>query len=110
GEGTHAAARRVVTSNCRTEEVEPGKFVRKCEKTEEIFKDCIGGASEVIQSKKEYTEEDVTTHRTTMNHRIDSPPSHFPGLKADIEGHLFEGINRFMEAAEEMADSFFNSF
>lgn len=34
--------RKVVRSQCRTEEVEPGKFLRKCERTEEILRDSIG--------------------------------------------------------------------
>lgn len=36
------ATTKVVKSQCRTEEVETGKFVRKCEKTEEILRNCIG--------------------------------------------------------------------
>ncbi|TYK25344.1 uncharacterized protein E5676_scaffold352G004830 [Cucumis melo var. makuwa] len=36
------STRNVVRSHCKTEEVEPGKFVRKCERTEEILRDCIG--------------------------------------------------------------------
>lgn len=36
------STRKVVKSQCRTEEVEPGKFIRKCQKTEEILKDCVG--------------------------------------------------------------------
>lgn len=36
------STRKVVKSQCRTEEVEPGKFIKKCEKTEEILKDCVG--------------------------------------------------------------------
>lgn len=40
--GGGCATRKVVRSQCRTEEVEPGKFVRKCEKTEEILRNCIG--------------------------------------------------------------------
>lgn len=32
----------VVRSQCKTEEVEPGKFIRKCDKTEEILRHCIG--------------------------------------------------------------------
>lgn len=36
------STRKVVKSQCKTEEVEPGKFVRKCERTEEILRDCIG--------------------------------------------------------------------
>lgn len=42
GDGGRCATRKVVTSQCRTEEVEPGKFIRKCEKTEQVFKDCVG--------------------------------------------------------------------
>lgn len=36
------STRKIITSNCKTEEVEPGKFVRKCEKTEKLLKDCAG--------------------------------------------------------------------
>lgn len=36
------STRRIVKSQCRTEEVSPGKFVRKCQKTEQILKDCVG--------------------------------------------------------------------
>ncbi|OWM84018.1 hypothetical protein CDL15_Pgr004449 [Punica granatum] len=32
----------VVKSQCKTEEVEPGKFIRKCERTDEIFRSYIG--------------------------------------------------------------------
>lgn len=40
GDGCHTS--KLVRSQCHTEEVEPGKFVRKCEKTEEILKNCVG--------------------------------------------------------------------
>ncbi|GMP78732.1 hypothetical protein CsSME_00034555 [Camellia sinensis var. sinensis] len=33
---------KIVKSHCTTEEVEPGKFIRKCEKTEQILRDCVG--------------------------------------------------------------------
>ena len=33
------STRKVVQSHCRTSGVEPGKFVRKCGKTEQIFRD-----------------------------------------------------------------------
>ncbi|KAI8029409.1 Fra a 1-associated protein [Camellia lanceoleosa] len=33
---------KIVKSHCPTEEVEPGKFIRKCEKTEQILRDCVG--------------------------------------------------------------------
>ena len=41
-EGAQCATRRVVQSRCHTEEVEPGRFVRKCEKTEQLLRDCVG--------------------------------------------------------------------
>ncbi|CAN6712899.1 unnamed protein product [Malus baccata var. baccata] len=31
---------------CKTKEVEPGKFVRKCEKTEQLLRDCAGRSSD----------------------------------------------------------------
>lgn len=40
--GEVCSTRKVVRSQCKTEEVEAGKFVRKCEKTEEILRDCLG--------------------------------------------------------------------
>ncbi|KAF6169962.1 hypothetical protein GIB67_034354 [Kingdonia uniflora] len=41
-DGSSCTRRRIVRSNCKTEEIEPGRFIRKCEKTEEILKECIG--------------------------------------------------------------------
>lgn len=40
--GKVCSTRKVVKSQCNTEEVEPGKFLRKCEKTEEILRECLG--------------------------------------------------------------------
>ncbi|KAJ6425682.1 hypothetical protein OIU84_026289 [Salix udensis] len=40
--GEVCSTRTVVRSQCKTEEVEPGKFVRKCERTEEVLRDCLG--------------------------------------------------------------------
>ncbi|GER44818.1 Mal d 1-associated protein [Striga asiatica] len=107
--GDHRATRKVVSSQCRTEEVEPGKFIRKCEKTEQIFKDCIGRPSEMVQSTKEYTEEDVTEQMTKGPFPSES---YFPGLRRDIEGieqDLFGGMSRFFEAAEDLKNEFFSS-
>lgn len=115
GDGERCATRKVVSSHCRTEEVEPGRFLRKCEKTEQIFKDCIGRPSEMVQSNKEYTEEDVTEQMTKHSFPFEPAeqgPSHFPGLRSDIEAierDLFGGIDRFFQAAEEMKNEFFNS-
>ncbi|KAL8039900.1 hypothetical protein ABFX02_10G066600 [Erythranthe guttata] len=116
GDSGCSATRKVVTSQCRTEEVEPGKFVRKCEKTEQVFKDCVGRPSEMIKSVKEYTEYDVTNQLDKGSSPFESAehdgPAHFNGLRSDIEAierSLFGGIGRFFEAAEEMKNEFFNS-
>jgi len=116
--GNRCSTRKIISSHCRTEEVEPGKFVRKCEKTEQIFKDCFGRPSEVVQSNKEYTEEDVTDQVVEGSFPLGSSssltngPFDFPGLRSDIEAierSFFGGVNRFLEAAEEMKNGFFNS-
>ncbi|KAL6585529.1 hypothetical protein OROMI_002173 [Orobanche minor] len=109
------ATRKVVSSQCRTEEVKPGKFIRKCEKTEQIFKDCVGRPSEMVESNKEYTEEDVTDQMVKGSSRLEfggNISSYFPGLRSDIEAierDLFGGMNRFLEAAEDMKNEFFSS-
>ena len=37
-----SSTRRIVKSSCRTEEVEPGRFIRKCDKTEQILRESLG--------------------------------------------------------------------
>lgn len=115
GSGDRCSTRKVVRNQCRTEEVEPGKFMRKCQKTEEIFKDCVGSPTELVQSNKEYTEEDVTSQMATKGAlNLDYPEDfNFPGLNQDIEaiGRSFFGtIGRAFEAAEEIKNGFFNVF
>ncbi|XP_057506218.1 fra a 1-associated protein [Actinidia eriantha] len=116
GGDDHCSTRKIVQSHCRTEEVEPGKFVRKCEKTEQIFRDCAGRPSEVVQSNKEYTEEDVSDQMKKGSFPLESSdlvPFDFPGLRSDIEAierSLFGGLGRFFEAAEEMKNGFFSVF
>ncbi|KQK09964.1 uncharacterized protein LOC100843163 [Brachypodium distachyon] len=116
GEGAHLGTRRVVQSRCRTEEVEPGRFVRKCEKTEQLLRDCIGRPSELVESKTENTEEDVTDEMTGASHSLGFPakePFAFPGLRSDIEAieKGFSGsIGSFMEEAERITNDFFKSF
>lgn len=112
--GERCSTRKVVKSQCRTEEVEPGKFTRKCQKTEEIFKDCVGSPTELVQSNKEYTEEDVTGQMAKGALSLDSSEDiNFPGLNQDIEAigrSLFGTISRAFEAAEEIKNGFFNVF
>ncbi|XP_022765788.1 uncharacterized protein LOC111310571, partial [Durio zibethinus] len=115
-DGDRCSTRKVVQSNCKTEEVEPGKFVRKCEKTEKVLRECIGRPVEVLQFNKEYTEDDVTEQVLKGNFSLGSDvegPFDFPGLRSDmeaIERHFFGGVNRFFDAAEEMQNSFFDAF
>lgn len=40
--GERCSTRKVMKTQCKTEEVEPGKFVRKCEKTEQLLRYCAG--------------------------------------------------------------------
>ncbi|KAJ4971150.1 hypothetical protein NE237_004249 [Protea cynaroides] len=114
--GDRCSTRRTVKSQCKTEEVEPGKFVRKCEKTEEILKDCIGRPVEVVKSTTEYTEDDVTNEMAKRSFPFESSGTeafNFPGLRSDIEAlerNLFGGLNGFFEAAEEMKKGFFEVF
>lgn len=114
------STRKIVTSNCKTEEVEPGKFVRKCEKTEQLLKDCAGRPSEVVECNKEYTEEDVTGQVVKGSFPMGSSEHEhfkFPGLRSGlhsdieaIERSMFGSMTRFFDAAEEMKNGFFNAF
>ncbi|OVA07198.1 hypothetical protein BVC80_1289g123 [Macleaya cordata] len=112
------STRRIVKSQCKTEEVEPGKFIRKCEKTEQILKDCVGRPTEVVKSTTEYTEDDVTNDLGRGAFALDSSVGepfnfNFPGLRSDIEAierSMFGGLSRFFEGAEEMKNGFFQVF
>ncbi|XP_030457973.1 fra a 1-associated protein [Syzygium oleosum] len=116
GPGDRCSTRKVVKSRCRTEEVEPGKFIRKCERTEEILRDCVGRPVEVVQSNKEYTEDDVTEQVLRGSFSAGSPDHgvfDFPGLQSDIDAigrSVFGNLDRFFEAAEEMKKGFFGMF
>lgn len=67
----------------------------------------------MIQSNKEFTEEDVTDQ--VVNRSFSSGPSvhqpfGFPGLRSDIEAierNLFGSMKGFFEAAEEIKNGFF---
>ncbi|XP_027352562.1 uncharacterized protein LOC113863248 [Abrus precatorius] len=121
GDSERCSTTKVVKSQCRTEEVQSGKFVRKCEKTEELLRNCVGRPVEVLQSNKEYTEEDITHEVlrggsipfSSSNSSSDHGVFDFPGLRSDIETlerNLFGGIYRFFEAADEMKNGFFDVF
>ncbi|OEL23663.1 hypothetical protein BAE44_0015319 [Dichanthelium oligosanthes] len=116
GEGAQCATRRVVQSRCHTEEVEPGRFVRKCEKTEQLLRDCTGRPSELVESKTENTEEDVTEEMKNGSHALGFPtnePFAFPGLHRDMEAlekGLFGSLGSVLDEAERMTNDFFKSF
>ncbi|XP_004303421.1 PREDICTED: uncharacterized protein LOC101309175 [Fragaria vesca subsp. vesca] len=115
-DGDRCSTRKVVRTQCKTEEVEPGKFIRKCEKTEEVLRDCVGRPIEVVQSNKEYTEDDVTDQvmkGSVSFGSADNGAFNFPGLQHDIdeiEHNFLGGLSRFFEAAEDMKNGFFSSF
>ncbi|KAJ0605654.1 hypothetical protein HanHA300_Chr02g0065391 [Helianthus annuus] len=107
------STRKIISSQCRTEEVEPRKFIKKCQKTEQLLKDCVGRPPEVVESNKEYTEEDITDQMKNGSLSSQPTPFDFPGLRSDIEAierNLFGNMNRFFEAAEDMKNEFLNIF
>ncbi|XP_062207006.1 fra a 1-associated protein-like [Phragmites australis] len=116
GEGAQCATRRVVQSRCHTEEVEPGRFVRKCEKTEQLLRDCVGRPSELVESKTENTEEDITDEIKSGSFSLGFPtkePFAFPGLHSDIEAlekDFFGSLGSVLDEAERMTNDFFKSF
>ncbi|RLN24834.1 uncharacterized protein C2845_PM07G24410 [Panicum miliaceum] len=116
GEGPQCATRRVVQSRCHTEEVEPGRFVRKCEKTEQLLRDCVGRPSELVESKTENTEEDVTEEMKNGSVSLGFPtnePFAFPGIRSDIkalEKGLLGSLDSVLNEAERMTNDFFKSF
>ncbi|WVZ68676.1 hypothetical protein U9M48_017589 [Paspalum notatum var. saurae] len=116
GEGAPCATRRVVQSRCHTEEVEPGRFVRKCEKTEQLLRDCVGRPSELVESKTENTEEDVTEEMKNGSLSLGFPtnePFAFPGLRSDIEAlekGFLGSLGSVLDEVEQMTNGFFKSF
>lgn len=71
--------------------------------------------TEVVQSNKEYTEDDVTDEvmkGSFSSGSSDLRPFDFPGLRDDIEAierSFFGNLGRFFDAAEEMKNGFFNA-
>lgn len=71
---------------------------------------------EVVQSNKEYTEDDVTEEVLKGSVYFGSSQHgafDFPGLRSDIEDierTFMGGLSRFFDAAEEMRNGFFSAF
>ncbi|CAA7394714.1 unnamed protein product [Spirodela intermedia] len=115
GAGERCATRRMVTSSCRTEEVD-GRLIRKCEKTEKLLRECVGRPAEVVESTTEHTEDDVTDRpRYALGGGGGVGGSGegvfgFPGLRSDVEAiqqTLEGGLSHFLQMAEEMTGEFF---
>ncbi|KAJ8436701.1 hypothetical protein Cgig2_027222 [Carnegiea gigantea] len=140
--GDHCSTRRIVQTKCDTEEVEPvsnmaqiyvGSYAEAIYHLDTLREKLVKGAfklsaiellvqqensymlpTEIVQSNKEYTEEDVThdvMRGPSFPGSSDVRPFEFPGLRSDIEGierNFFGGINRFFEVADEMRNSFFH--
>lgn len=120
GSGDRCSARRVINYKCRTEEVESGKFIQKCEKTEQLLRDCVGRPTELVESKTEYTENDISRDSALISNPLDGrrelaelEPYIPPVLRGDFDNFqqsLFGGLDSFIHAAEEMANDFFQNF
>ncbi|KAJ8422946.1 hypothetical protein Cgig2_032384 [Carnegiea gigantea] len=101
------STRRIVQTKCNTEEVEPAVVPDNY---------CVNRPTEIVQSNKEYTEDDVTDEVMKGTSTLGSSnvrPFDFPGLRSDIEAmerSISGGINRFFEAADEMRNDFFHVF
>jgi hypothetical protein len=72
--------------------------------------------SELVESKTEKTEEDVTDEMKNGSLSLDFPskePFVFPGLRSDIEAlekGFFGSLGSVLDEAERMTNDFFNSF
>ncbi|MQM04706.1 hypothetical protein Taro_037504 [Colocasia esculenta] len=114
GDG-RCSTRKVVSSTCKTEEVD-GRFIRKCDKTEQLLRDCVGRPAEVVESRTEHTEEDVTDQVTDYSASSGFAGGEdifsFPGLRSDIDviqRSMQDSLGHFLRMAEEMTDEFFGS-
>lgn len=66
-DGERCSTRKVMKTQCKTEEVEPGKFIRKCEKTEQLLRDCAGRFASLSISLKSCGKLGVVLSRVSMN-------------------------------------------
>lgn len=67
--------------------------------------------AELVQSNKEYTEDDVTDQMTKGS--VEAGVFSFPGLQSDIEAMekgFLGGFQSFIEAAEDMKNGIFDAF
>lgn len=76
----------------------------------------IARSVEVVESNREYTEEDVTDQVFKGSFSAGSSEQgvfDFPGLRSDIdaiEHSFFDVMSRFFGAAEDIRDGFFSAF
>ncbi|KAJ7532387.1 hypothetical protein O6H91_13G001700 [Diphasiastrum complanatum] len=113
---------KIRRSKCATEQnPQTGKLVKKCEKTEELLRRCAGRPLEIIESKTEFTEEDVSSdviigqddvhvfEETPLgwNRFFNDQDFNSPGLLRLFENphefsdRLLDGLEDFLHTAEE---------
>ncbi|XP_024516688.1 uncharacterized protein LOC112341195 [Selaginella moellendorffii] len=104
---------RIRRKTCNTvEDPETRKPILRCERLEQLLRHCPGRKPEVVESKREETEEDVPSeeegdHQHSLGSSSGNPLSRFSEA---LEEHLSGEIEGFMRAAEEMANELFGNF
>ncbi|KAI3689670.1 hypothetical protein L2E82_47635 [Cichorium intybus] len=53
------STRKIISSQCRTEEVEPGKFIRKYEKTDQLLRNSFGRNGYRIPTPKSFIKDPI---------------------------------------------------
>ncbi|KAH7414813.1 hypothetical protein KP509_14G012500 [Ceratopteris richardii] len=112
---------KVVKSRCFLDRNSEGKPVKRCEKTEQLLRNCIGKQQEIIESKSLCTEEEVPNGWTMdssseegilpLPHELSphsqSPWNPFQGADPFSRG-LSDGFESFMQSMEEMMNDAMN--
>ncbi|MCO5578059.1 hypothetical protein L7F22_031897 [Adiantum nelumboides] len=113
---------KVVKSRCFLDHSSDGKPIKKCEKTEQLLRNCLGKPQEIVETKSECTEEEVGDgwsmeafneekglkpflHDSSPGSQ--SPWNPFQGTDPFSRG-LSDGFEGFIQAAEEMMNEAFN--
>eukprot|EP00250_Pteridium_aquilinum_P015494 c22615_g1_i1 orf=196-888(-) len=114
---------KLVRSRCFLHHNGDGKPVKKCEKTEQLLRNCFGRPQEIVESKSESTEEELPDGWTMEGLDEEKgmvPFSHenFPGAPSSpwklfqgtdpFSRGLSDGVEGFMQAAEEMMNDALN--
>eukprot|EP00252_Welwitschia_mirabilis_P019163 TRINITY_DN4372_c0_g1_i1.p1 TRINITY_DN4372_c0_g1~~TRINITY_DN4372_c0_g1_i1.p1 ORF type:complete len:189 (+),score=38.09 TRINITY_DN4372_c0_g1_i1:130-696(+) len=112
--GEKCNIRRVFQTKCRTEEVEPGKFVNKCERIEKLFKECDGRPPENVETRVEYTEDVPSNNAVYESHILPKLEPFIPPILHDeidnFQHNVFGGLESFLQQLESMRENLFGIF